>query len=481
MPFDSRARSSTTSGLVSCSPLCNRFSNGAYHLIMIRYLHIPLVAFVLLLSVSSVEAQPEESPVPVIYSIEEAVQTALRRNLLFQQDSVNLESADASVRARFGAFLPSVSLRANYSKFLNEVSSVADGVELSSSRPSSDLTGGATASLQIFDGFARSASYNAAKRARESAGYQTLAHQVQVALETREAFLDVLKGRAQEELRRTELESIRTRRDQLIDRVTAGVALRVDLDAMESEIANAEYALLTATTATDVRMTRLTTALNLSPERVIDVVAGSINLRLDSISIVAILERLGEPELFREKMLEKRYDIAQKRTLLLEREQRVNVARAGYYPSVGANLGVSYYRSGPITQTSGSLGIGLQYELFDGFRTDEQVQIAESSEMSARIDLRRTELVAESNLVRIRKSLEGAGKLVDAANRGVNAARISRESALARYDAGVGSYENVLASTTRFVTARINLIDASYVWWTSYYQLVAELGYVSEP
>lgn len=448
---------------------------------MNRLLQLQLLILGVFLPYSRMFAQPEPQSMQALFSIEDAVETALQRNLLFRQDSVNLSTADASVRARFGSFLPTISLRANYSKLLNDVSSVADGVQLSASRPSTDLTGGATASIQIFDGFARSASFNAAKRARESVGLQSLANQVQIALEAREAFLDVLKGRAQEELRRSELENLKTRRDQLSDRVVAGVALRVDLDAMDSEIATAEYGLLNSETSTDVRFTRLSSVLNLSPDRKIDVVAGSIDVRLDSAKIKATLERLGDPDLFRENMLSSSFVIAQKRTELLEREQRVIVARAGYYPSVGATLGVNHYRSGPITQTSGTLGIGVQYELFDGFRTDEQVQIAESGVMSARIDLRRSELAAESNLIRIRRSLEGAAKLVDAANRGVAAARISRESALARYEAGVGTYESVLASTSRFVAARVNLIDASFVWWNSYYQLVAELGFVAEP
>ena len=446
-----------------------------------NYRRFAPLAIATLVGYTTLIAQPSDPPLPAVFTMSEAVRTALQRNLAFRLDSINLVAAEATVRSRFGSFLPTISLNGRYSKLLNDVSSVADGVQLSASRPSTDLSGGAVASLQLFDGFGRSAAYNASRIARDGLELQHQANRVAIALEAREAFLDVLRGRSQEEVRRKEMEDIQTRLDRLVDRVEAGVALAADVDAVQAELATSEYGLLSAETATAVRLTRLLTVMNLSAERSVDVVVGSVDIRLDSTTIDERMDRLGDPTLFREKMLAERYDIAVKRSSLLEAEQRVRVARAGYYPSVGATLGVNHYRSGPITQTSGTLGIGLQYELFDGFRTDEQVELANASVLAARVDLRRSELAAERSLITIRASLRNAEKLVAAANRGVEAARISRESAVARYDAGVGTYESLLASTSRFVISRINLIDASYAWWVSYYQLVAQLGYVYEP
>ncbi len=419
--------------------------------------------------------------IPEVISVEQAVLIALDRNLLFQRDSLNIAVARSSVRAGFGAFLPRVSLRGDYLKFLNRVSSVSNGIEISDSRPSTEVSGGINATLSIFDGFARSSAYNAAQLREESATLAMVEHQTDVALQTRLSFIEVLKARSTQELRNAELENMRTTLQRLSDRVDAGVALPTDLDAVKTQIATAEYSELVASNAISVAMNRLLITLNLSPNRRIDLRASHLNSSLDSMFMAELAARLGEPEEFRKRAFSRRADLSGLRARYLEARELVTTAKAARYPSVGASVGLNHYSSGPATQTTGTLGIGLTYQLFDGFQTDESVQRAESTMLGAQIDLRTAELTVEADLASAMNVLRNQERLVLSADRLVQIAERGRETARSRYDAGVGSYNDLLTATASFVTARLNLLDASYAWWGAYFSLAAELGYVSLP
>ena len=404
----------------------------------------------------TVQAQEADPPPPQIITIDDAVRYALARDPIFLRDSALIASRSASVRSAFGAFLPSISVRGNYVKYLNDVGTVTGGLELSSSRPSTELSGGASAGIEIFDGFSRSANYNAAGYDRDAAALSLVAHQAEVAFQVRSAFIDLMKAESSIEIRRSELTTLNTQRERLAGRVEAGVALALDLDAVDAEIAMARYNLLAAENAARVMTTTLAAILNYDPERRIDVSPAGIPVDLDTAAISELTSSLGSGSLSDLELIGRRSDIAAARANILAAEQRVTVARAGRYPTIGASVGVNHYRSGPISQTTGTLGIDLQYVLFDQFRTDEAVAAAEASVLNARLDLRQLELDIRQTLISARSRLEGASALLRAAHASVDAARRTRESALQRYEAGVGNYNDVLTATSRYVEARIN-------------------------
>ena len=420
---------------------------------------------------------PDSSP-PQIITIEDAVQYALARDPVFLRDSAQLASRSASVRAAFGTFLPSIALRGNYVKYLNDVGTVTGGLELASSRPSTELSGGASASLELFDGFSRSANYNAAGHERDAAALTMLAHQAEVAYQVRRAFIDLMKSETSAEVRQSELATLLSQRERLAGRVESGVALRLDLEAIDAEIAMARYNLLVAENSSNVLVTTLAATLNFDPSRRIDVSPDGLPVDLDSGAVAGLIAELASGELSDLELIGRRSDIAARRSALLAAEERVTVARSGRFPTVGASIGVNHYRSGPIAQTTGTLGIDLQYVLFDQFRTDEAVAISEAALLNARLDLRQLELDIRQSLIAARSRLDGATALLHAARVSVDAARRSRESALQRHEAGVGDFNDVLIATGRYVEARINAINAGYDWWNAYYDVLRVEGRV---
>lgn len=436
----------------------------------------------LLLPATDLRSQPEDlrpsapPPAPQIVTIDEAVAWALARHPQFSRDSAEIEVGNTSVRAAFGSFLPAISLRGGYLKYLNDVGTVTGGIELEARRPSTELSGGAAASLELFDGFARSAAYNAAGHERDAAALLRVAHQVEIAWEVRRAFLELLRAEAAIEVTRAGLATLRTERERLADRIAAGVALRSETDLFDAEIAMAEYELLLAENSRESLLNRLITAMNFDPARRIEVSSAGVPIDLPPAQIERSLAALGDEQEVAEELLDRRSDIAALRSALLAAEQRVTVAEAGYYPSIGASLGVNHYRSGPINQTTGTLGINLQYTIFDQFRTDELVARAEAGLLNARLDLRQRELDVRSELSAARSRLEGATRLLAASRVAAEAARTSRQTALTLYEEGIGPYGEVLRATERFVEARIGAITAAYDWWTAYFDVLRVQG-----
>jgi outer membrane protein TolC len=143
-------------------------------------------------------------------------------------------------------------------------------------------------------------------------------------------------------------------------------------------------------------------------------------------------------------------------------EASVNVAEAGYYPSLFASLGWGLDKTGPTQSSNGTFSLSFQYPLFEGFRTDEQVQLAQAELTRRKIALRRAELSVRNRIVQAWSRLKGAEQAVIAANRAVDAARENRYAADERYKAGAGSYSDYLTANQRFAEARINQINARF-------------------
>jgi outer membrane protein len=419
------------------------------------------------------------SPPPVV-TIEQAVDIATERNLSLTLGRTDVETAGARMTSAFGAFLPRLTVSSNYNKPLTDGTSFVNGIPIVGNQPSYTLQASVGASLLLFDGFSRTAGYNSAQSSF-NASIQALNRSRQdVAYQTRAAFLDALRAEQMIEVRRNDLDLAREQLARGKGLVEAGVAQPYTVYTQESEVANAELALEVATTDATVARNRLSLLLNYDPTVHLNLSSEGLVQSLDSTELRATRAQLGPVANLFEKQLQSRPDIRAAQMKIDAAAASVTVARAGYYPSLTTSLGWGWQTSalsgGDIRSNSAQFGLNLEYTAFDGFRTGEQVELAEAQRQTAEIELRRLQLQARSDLEGSLAQLDGAERELRASEKAVLAARQSRYAANERYRLGAGNYSDYLLANSQYLTAQLNQVNSVFKYRLALYQVRYYLG-----
>jgi outer membrane protein len=410
-----------------------------------------------------------------ILTIDDAVRLAEERNISISLAASRVDNAGARVTSSFGTFLPQFSVNASYNRPLTESTVYYQGIAVPGTRPDV-LSANANASLQLFDGFSRTATYSSAQSSFNAAVEDLSRERQNIAWQTRSAFLAALRAEQLIQVRESDLEVTRENLARIRGLVEAGVAQSGQIYSEESAIANAELALEQARTDAIIARQQLAFLLNTDPRAELQLSDDGLASNLDSAEIAAARAGLGTTTAMFERQVAARPDIQAARLRVEAADAQVTVARSGYYPTLGAGVGYSWQNADRQTSYDASFGLNFQYQLFDGFRTNEQVQVAEAQRQTAQLEVRRLELAAQADLQAALAQIEGAERQLRAADRAVAAARQNRFAADERYRAGVGTYTDFLLANAQFLTAQINQVNAVYNFRLAIYQVRYQLG-----
>lgn len=436
-----------------------------------------LAAFILTSSGSPAAAQVPGGP-PRTLTIEQAVQMALDQNLSVTLSQSRVSTASARVQGAFGTFLPQIDVNAGYTKQLSDDPSIiVQGVRIPISRPDDNYSANAGASLILFDGFSRTANYSSA-RSEFDAALQTLERTRQdVAYQTRAAFLNTLRAEQLIEIRQSDLELTNERLAQNRQLVDAGAAQIGVVYSQEAEVANAELGLEQARTDALVTRHTLQLLLNYDPVATVQLSSEGLANSLTEAEIGTSRSRLGTFDEMLQRQVSNRSDMRAARLRVEAASSAVTAARAGYYPTISTSLGWNWQKAGAEEGSANTqFGLNFQFTPFDGFRTNEQVELAEAQRQSVEIEYRRLELDARSQLRQSVARLDGAERQLRAAEKAVAAARQNRYAADERFRLGAGSYSDYLLANAQYLTSQINQVNAVFNYRLANYEVQYQTG-----
>lgn len=416
--------------------------------------------------------------IPRTLTIEQAVELAVERNLNVTLARSRVETASAHVTGAFGSFLPQINVSGGYTKQLSSDESViVQGIPISTNRPDYNMNASASAGLVLFDGFSRSANYSSARSDFDAAIHTLEQSRHDVAYQTRAAFLSALRAEQIIEIRLSDLEVARERLAQNQALVDAGAAQIGTVYSQEAEVANAELSLEQARTDLTIARNNLSLLLNYDPAADIQLSSEGLVSSVDTVQVVQNRRALGSINDMLQRQLSNRRDLQAARLRVESASSSVTAARSGYWPTISSALGWSWSKAGAFEGSDNTyFSLNFQYSPFDGFRTNEQVQLAEAQRQSAEIDLRRLENEARSDLEQALARLDGAERQLRAADRAVAAARQSRYAADERFKLGAGSYTEYLLANAQYLTAQINQVNAVFNYRIALFEVRYQLG-----
>ena len=274
------------------------------------------------------------------------------------------------------------------------------------------------------------------------------------------AYYDILLAAQQITVQEASVELLTNELSDTTRRFEAGTVPRFNVLRAEVELANARPKLINARNNFRISKNNLANLLGLNiPPGTFEDIPLMLSGKLEAEAFDLELPRAIS------LALEKRTELgALRKTEALRKEDIVN-ARAGYKPVLQGYVGYDVHNSmlsSDLTMTDHGwiAGVQLNWNLFDGLRTQGRVREATANYERAGIDVddrtRGIELevrTAYSNFIEAREVLDSERKVVEQADEALRLAR-------ARSDAGTGTQLDVLSAQTALTEARTTQIQA---------------------
>ncbi len=398
----------------------------------------------------ALRAQGDARPI----SLDEAVRLARRNAPASVQARNAIRSAAATVRTRYGAFLPTLSFGGGAQTQQGQRYSVDLDSIIRQDAPWR-ANHSFSSSLDLFNGGRRWFDLQTARANVDAAEATEVSQSFSIARDVKQQYFAVLAARESQAAARIQLEQAQQQMRAAVARITAGAATRSDSLRTVIQVGNAQLALLTADNA-------LATA-NASLSRLVGAEQIVTATPADTAEVATIA--LGEPQLY--ELVEQGPAVKQARAQLAAAQQSKRSAFSPYLPTLSMTVGQSYTASvdgfgflGDGRNKNLSTSLRLSFPIFNGLSREQQVVTTRIAEDNAEASLRDARLNARQQLVQQLGAYRTAQARVEIQRASVVAGEEDLRVQQERYNLGAGTLLDLITSQTTLITARQALIQA---------------------
>ena len=434
-----------------------------------------------------------------VFTIDEAINTALTNNRDIVISSMNVKKAGAAVDEAFGYALPSVDLNGKFSRFLekpkmpfpdfeamltNATYSIlfdeqviprdnnkfkSMGTKLQSFSQTNNFSADVTItqtlfSSAVFKGIGASQIYyNLAKADLQSTVSKTV-------LSVQKTFYGVLLLKETLDITKASFDNAQANLSDVKALYKQGMVSEYDMLVAEVIVENIRPLVLNMENELKNAKNGLKIVLGLGQQDEIDV-QGNFSYEVYDIS--------NEEGLI-EDAIKSNYDI---KTLELKKEVDqafVELDVAEYWPNIAAFGQYAYNGSSDNwkfnTYSSATIGIGLSMNLWHGNRTSNAVQQSTINYQQTEEQLNQLKDYTLLNVKAKIQDLKTIQSIIDVQNKNVEVAERSYQIAKVRYKEGVGSQIELQNSDLALKQARLNRVNSLYQYLITKFQLEQILG-----
>jgi outer membrane protein len=400
-------------------------------------------------------------------TLPQAIEIALERSPLLKAGRSEVEAAGAGVdRARAG-FLPRLDVSEGFARSDNPVFAFSSKLNqgrftasdfaidtLNHPDPINNFRTAVTLSQPLFEGGKSVYAYDRAKLDHGATRRRLERREQEVIFQTARAFYEVLLAGADLDVVRAGLATAEANRALAGARFAAGLVVESDVLSAEVRLAGLKEQDIVAQNAVELAKAGLNEVMGRPLEEPVEV----------SVPVVARASTGEAPEELGARALTKRPDYLGLGLEERARARGIDAARAEFFPTVSATASYEINNLEVVTkgQDSWFLGLVLRWNLFNGF--GDQAGIVE-----ARARLAETRAVRESMSNRIRLEvkeallrLRAAAERIGVARAAVRHAEDSLRIVRDRYDAGLTTIVNLLATEAALTEARTRVTRALY-------------------
>jgi outer membrane protein len=403
-------------------------------------------------------------------SLAEAIRMAQQNSLSSVQARGSIRTNEAVVKQSYAAFLPTFSVSANRQRQSGDRFDTQGNLVPFTGQPTNYSTG-LQSSLQLFDGGRRFYDVKRAKADVDAAEAGELASRVNVALQVKQQYYNILAARESQSAAQAQIQQAQAQLNASSLRLRAGAATASDSLRSAVALGNARLAMLTAQNNLQIAIATLT-RLVAADHRVTATPSDTVDQRI-------VIPDISELE----PLVQKAPAIQQANAELNSAHQSVRSAKTAYLPTINMNFNRSGSGLDPQfgfgdkrDAYNHNLSFSLNFPLLNGLTREVNVARAIVAEDVAAVQLRDAQLGAHETLVQALGQMRNAQEQVQINTLSVAAATEDLRVQQRRYELGATTLLDLLTSQTQLDNARSALIRSRYDYRVAKAQLEALIG-----
>jgi outer membrane protein len=400
---------------------------------------------------------------PDTVTVEQAVQRALRETPAIRAAEQRAVAAAATVREARSAWFPEVEGQASYRRLSNNVDYTVSPLPGTGNQPVTfapailnRYSTRASVTQPVFTGFRIPSQHDAAQARMKAARAQVEATEQTTAFETRAAYWELYRARAQARAAAKSVKSIERRLTDVRNRRAAGRATETDVlrvkarrDRVRAERLQAQNAVKSARRTLNDQMGR--------PLEAPVVLADT----------VTVDPRDPSPDALVERATQQRPDLRALQQTVRARAAEVDVAQSDWFPQVALTGSYLYARPNeqlfpPEDRFQGTweAGVRLSWDLSLGVRTDAATDRAQAQWQQARYELQDRRQSVRNEVKTRAEAVTEARQAVRAATTSLESARAASRAVQSRFEEGMVVVSDLLDAERALREARSQLAAA---------------------
>jgi outer membrane protein len=422
---------------------------------------------------------------PTVLTLEQARGMALEQNISVIQAQNNVQAAQGQALAADGQWLPSLSARANWTRSQNDIQGgtrLIDGLQVEVDDQFSvvnNFSTGLSVGYTLFDGFNRSSNVAAATANAVSSEFTSFRSRQSAVFQVETGYLNVLRNERLVSVSEENLKRVQRQLERIIESNRVGALSIADVYRQQSQVAQDELDLIRTKNMYETSKLDVAALIGLDVNQEYIFTTEGIDVAADSAEMAETLSKYRDLTTLKTRAMEARPDYQGAQQDLRASEKGVTAAESGYWPVVDAfaSYGLQNPEISNITNNKNlQWGVGLRWNLFDQFRTNQGIQNAIAQQRNAEIALVQAERDIGVEVKKAMLDLEAAAKSVEASRKALVAAEEDYKIAQERYNLGAGTLLDLLVANASLVNAQVVLVNSVTTYIYSKFSLEYAIG-----
>ncbi len=429
-----------------------------------------LLAALITLSISSISFAQNKR----VITLDEAITIALENNYQLKQAENNLELSEYRINSEKADFLPSLSSSAGYStqegqQFVQERLAFTNVT-------SSGARGSISASIPIFNGFDNILTLRSSEKDKLSNEERLKRAKENVIFDTATRFLTVLLNKQQLEDAKESLETSKILLEQTSAQVEVGSRPSVDQFNQEATVANDEFTVTQRENALKLSRLQLVRSLQIDP-------LGNYEFAVPNFDPESAKNNVGSAGLTIDALINEaltsRSDIKSTEYDIESLEYQLQLVKARLYPTLNGSASISTSYSDqardPVTggdvsfndqffdqRVNKSLGLSLNFPIFQNWNRMTQIQSAKVNLKNAELGLENTRLQVIQEVTQALNDYTSYSAQLKAAEKSLVASEKAFETQQERYNVGASTLIELSQAQTQYFNAQSSRTSALY-------------------
>ncbi len=404
-----------------------------------------------------------------IWTLEKCIEYAHKNNLQIQQQKLNVEQSKNNVLQSKLDFIPNVSASMNHNMSWGRSVNLQD-LEIIKNKLSQSTGLSLSASLSIFDGFAKHNTLKSNKVQLEISGLQVEKLKNEISISITQAYLQVLLAKEIEKTAQESYKSVGSQADRSRKLVDAGSQPYGSLLEVQAQLAAEKVQLVIAQNNVKTNILTLIQLLDMP-----------VNTDFN-ISYAENTKNITEP--FNPENIDNIYNSAlnlpeiKSSELSLENSKlQYKIQKGGALPKISFSAGYGTYYSDGQSQAfftqfndnrNPSIGFGLSIPIFSGWRSNISIRNARLSVKSAEIELKKTHQTLYKQIQQAYNEVLSYYERYKAAEQNMKSSEESFSYTEKKFNLG-------MLSGTDYTVAKTNLFKTQSEYYQTKFQYIFQL------